>query len=641
MKMQSVRIDVADHGFVEVPAGSDWMAVARATKGIDADAVLAVEVADSAVDLSREAVDGAVVRFLTFADPAGLDVFRHSSAHLMAQALLKLFPSARPTIGPVVEEGFYYDFSMDPLTPEDLERIEAEMHRLVKANLPIRRMDVSKSEALRLFADNPFKVEMINALDDGSISVYVQGEGADSFMDLCRGPHLPSTGHIKAFKLIKFAGAYWRGDQDREQLQRLYGISFPDQNMLDDYLRKMEEAKERDHRRLGQEMELFSFHDEGAGFPFWHAKGMILKNIVVEYWRQVHNRYGYDEIQTPQILNKVLWEKSGHYDHYRKNMYFTTIDDIPHAVKPMNCPGGLLVYKSRLHSYKEFPLRVAELGLVHRHEMSGVLHGLFRVRAFTQDDAHIFCTPEQFEGEVANVIDQVFEIYRTFGFNDFHIELSTRPKDSIGSDELWSVAEGGLRKALEMRGIDYQLNPGDGAFYGPKIDFHVRDSMGRSWQCGTIQADFSMPERFNATYESEDGTRKTPLMLHRAILGSLERFIGILIEHYAGKFPMWLNPVQVKVLPVADKFNDYAAAVVEQFKAAGLRAEADLRSERLGKKIRDAQLSRVNYQVVVGGSEVESGTVSVRTRKNENLGTLGIPEFTARMVEEVKTRSME
>lgn len=633
--MANMKINVTGHGVVEVPAGSDWAAVARATQGIDIAAILAVEANEVVLDLTTPAVDGAAVKFLTFADDHGLEIFRHSSAHVLAQAVLKLFPDAKPTIGPVVEEGFYYDFFVNnPFTPEDLVRIEAEMANVVKANLPVQRIEVTKGEALKMFADNKFKVEMISELPEGGITVYKQGE----FADLCRGPHVPSSGCIRAYKLIKFAGSYWRGDQAREQLQRIYGISFTNQVALDDYLQKQEEARERDHRKIGTEMELFSFHDEGAGFPFWHAKGMVLKNIVVEYWRQVHARYGYDEIQTPQILNKVLWQMSGHYENYRNNMYFTNIDDVPHAIKPMNCPGGLLVYKSRLHSYREFPLRVAELGLVHRHELSGVLHGLFRVRAFTQDDAHIFCTPLQFEAEVANVIDQVFEIYATFGFTDVRVELSTRPTKSIGSDEMWEVAEGGLRAALEMRNVDFKVNPGDGAFYGPKIDFHVRDSMGRSWQCGTIQADFSMPERFKATYEAEDGTRKVPLMLHRAILGSLERFIGILIEHFAGKFPMWLNPVQVKVLPVADKFNDYAISVVERLKAAGVRAEADLRSERLGKKIRDAQLSRVNYQVVVGGNEVESGTVSPRTRKNENLEAMTVDDFTARLVAEIASK---
>jgi len=626
---------------VEVPDGSNWFIVARATKDLDVNTVLAVDTGTAVRDMSTTATDGSTVKFLTFADPAGLEVFRHSSAHLMAHALLKLYPDAKPTIGPVVDEGFYYDFAMNPLTPEDLQKIESEMLRLVKANLPIRRMEVTRAEALEMFADNKFKVEMINDLQEGTISIYKQGEGETAFMDLCRGPHVPSTGYLKAFKLTKFAGAYWRADQSREQLQRLYGISFPNKEMLDEHLKKIEEALARDHRKIGQEMELFTFHDEGTGFPFWHANGMVLKNIVVDYWRNVHKRYGYNEIQTPQMLNKVLWEMSGHYDHYRNNMYFTSIDDIPYAVKPMNCPGGLLVYKSRMHSYREFPLRNAELGLVHRHEMSGVLHGLFRVRAFTQDDAHVFCTPDQVKSEVATIIDMVFEIYKTFGFNDVHIELSTRPDNSIGSDEMWANAEGGLRDALELRGINYKLNPGDGAFYGPKIDFHVKDSMGRSWQCGTIQVDFSMPERFHATYEAEDGTRKTPVMLHRAILGSLERFIGILIENYAGKFPMWLNPVQVKVLPVSDQFNDYAKDVVAKFCAAGLRAEADLRSERLGRKIRDAQLSRVNYQVVVGAAEAENGTVSVRTRKNENLDALPVDEFTARMVNEATSRAAE
>ncbi|HOI11818.1 MAG TPA: threonine--tRNA ligase, partial [Myxococcota bacterium] len=403
--------------------------------------------------------------------------------------VLRLFPDARPTIGPVVEEGFYYDFAATPFTPEDLERIEAEMARIVAEDLPVQRIEMTREQALAQFADNPFKVEMIRDLEEGTISAYRQGD----FIDLCRGPHVPRTSAIKAFKLTKVAGAYWRGDQNRPQLQRIYGISFPDPAALADYLARLEAARERDHRRLGQEMDLFSFHDEGTGFPFWHARGMVLKNLVVDYWREVHRKYGYSEIQTPQILNQVLWQMSGHWDHYQKNMYFTNIDETPHAVKPMNCPGGLLVYKARMHSYREFPLRVAELGLVHRHEMSGVLHGLFRVRAFTQDDAHIFCTPDQVRDEVVNVIRQVFEIYRTFGFDDVHVELSTRPAKSIGSDEIWAVAEAGLQSALEGQGIAYQLNPGDGAFYGPKIDFHIRDCMGRSWQCGTIQVDFSMP----------------------------------------------------------------------------------------------------------------------------------------------------
>lgn len=629
----SVRFDGRP---LDVSADASWTQVLTAAAVDDPASVLAVEVEGRPLDLSATVTPGAEARSLTFADEAGLDTFRHSSAHLMAQAVLRLFPDAKPTIGPVVEEGFYYDFAAAPFTPEDLERIEAEMARIVAEDLPVERVELTRDQALEMFADNPFKVEMIRELPEGSISAYRQGD----FIDLCRGPHVPRTSAIHAFKLTKVAGAYWRGDQQNPQLQRVYGISFPDAAALADYVARLEAARERDHRRLGQEMDLFSFHEEGTGFPFWHARGMVLKNIVVDYWREVHRKYGYTEIQTPQILNQVLWQMSGHWDHYQKNMYFTNIDETPHAVKPMNCPGGLLVYKARMHSYREFPLRVAELGLVHRHEMSGVLHGLFRVRAFTQDDAHIFCTPDQVRDEVVNVIRQVFEIYKTFGFDEVRVELSTRPEKSIGSDEMWAMAESSLQAALEGEGIDFQLNPGDGAFYGPKIDFHIRDCMGRSWQCGTIQVDFSMPDRFKATYEAEDGTRKTPVMLHRAILGSLERFIGILIEHYAGKFPVWLNPTQVKVVPVSDKFADWARHVHDTLAAAGVRVEIDLRNEKLGRKIRDAQLQQVNYQLVIGGREAEAGTVAVRTRAGEDLGAVPLDAFVARVGDEAARRVM-
>ncbi|HHW97194.1 MAG: threonine--tRNA ligase [Myxococcota bacterium] len=635
--MSQVSVEINNQRF-DVQSDSSWAQVIADHLGnsLDTSSILAVEVGDHRYDLMATVIPNASAKTLTFADEGGLDTFRHSSAHLMAQAVLRLFPDAKPTIGPVVEEGFYYDFGAQPFTPEDLQRIEAEMAKIVAENLPIRRIELPKEQALAQFADNPFKVEMIQELEEGTISAYQQGD----FIDLCRGPHVPSTSFIKAFKLTKVAGAYWRGDINRPQLQRIYGISFPTAEELDDYLAKLQAAKERDHRRLGQEMDLFSFHEEGTGFPFWHAKGMVLKNTVVDYWRQVHHKYGYTEIQTPQILNQVLWQMSGHWDHYQKNMYFTNIDDTPHAVKPMNCPGGLLVYKAKMHSYREFPLRVAELGLVHRHELSGVLHGLFRVRAFTQDDAHIFCTPEQVKDEVVNVIRQVFEIYETFGFSDVHVELSTRPEKSIGSDEIWQIAEAGLQNALESQDISYQLNPGDGAFYGPKIDFHIRDCMGRSWQCGTIQVDFSMPERFKATYEAADGTRKTPVMIHRAILGSLERFIGILIEHYGGKFPLWLNPNQVKVVPVSDKFLDWAQTVTDALAKAGIRADLDSRKENLGRKIRDAQLQQYGYQLVIGGREAESGSVSVRLRSGEDLGAMPLDEFVNRVVTEVANRTL-
>lgn len=621
-----------------VERGATFRQVLESVAPPDMDQVLAVSVDGKAIDLSARIERDCAVRFLTFDDEEGLEIFRHSSAHLLAQAVVSLFPDARPTIGPVVEGGFYYDFDARPFTPKDLERIEDKMRELAEKDFEIERQELDAEEAIRLFADNPYKVELIKEFGEPRVSIYRQGD----FVDLCRGPHVPRTGIIRAFKLTKVAGAYWRGDQRNKQLQRIYGVSFPREDMLKAHLEAIEMARERDHRKIGQEMDLFSFHDEGRGFPFWHAKGMVLRNAVVAYWREVHQRYGYVEIQTPMTLNRVLWERSGHFEHYRKNMYFTEIDEVPHAIKPMNCPGGLLVYKTRLHSYRELPLKVAELGLVHRHELSGVLHGLFRVRAFTQDDAHIFCTPQQLGEQVAEVIDMTFEIYNTFGFEDVHVELSTRPSEgSIGTDEQWETAERMLHEALTSKGVDYKVNPGEGAFYGPKIDFHIKDCMGRSWQCGTIQVDFSMPERFSAFYEDADGQRRVPVMIHRAILGSIERFIGILIEHYGGKFPLFLNPVQVRVLPVSDRCNHYAKKVADHLRQRGLRVEEDLRSQTLSKKVREAQLARVNYQVIVGAREEENGSVSVRTRKNENLGQMALEEFTARLAREVETRALE
>jgi len=633
MAPETITIKVDGKGDVQARPGSTW-ADLMSTAGIKGDDVLAVRVDDKVVDLSGTVDGPARVRFLTFDDEQGLEVFRHSSAHLLAQAVLRLFPDAKPTIGPVVEEGFYYDFDARPFNQDDLEDIEREMRSIVGESDAVQRIELSREEALDMFADNPYKVEMIEEMT-GAISAYRQGD----FTDLCRGPHVPDTGKLTAFKLTKVAGAYWRGDQRNKQLQRIYGVSFPDQAALDDHLRRLEEARERDHRRIGIDMDLFSFHEEGQGFPFWHPKGMALRNEVVDYWHEVHHRHGYVEINTPALLDQVLWRRSGHYDHYRANMYFTTIDEVPHAIKPMNCPGGLLVYKSRLHSYREFPLKVAELGLVHRHELSGVLHGLFRVRAFTQDDAHVFCTPEMVPHEVAEIIGLVFEIYRTFGFDEVGVELSTQPDEgSIGSNDTWERSEQMLKDALAERKVPYEVNPGEGAFYGPKIDFHVKDCMGRSWQCGTIQVDFSMPERFGATYEDKDGSRKTPVMIHRAVLGSLERFIGILIEHYAGKFPLFLSPVQARVLPVADAFNEYARRVQTVMTDAGIRAEADLRSEKLGKKIRDAQVAHVNYQVVVGGREQTNGTVSVRTRDNENLPAMPVDGFVQKLRDEIERK---
>ena len=630
MAEQGITVTVDGKVKVEVPAKATYRDV-LSTANIDASDVLAVQVDGVSLDLSAAVDPSARTRFLRFEDEAGLEVFRHSSAHLLAQAVLRLFPDAKPTIGPVVEEGFYYDFDAKPFNQEDLQDIEEEMRTIVREECEVERLELEREEALDMFGDNPYKVEMIEEMR-GVISAYRQG----NFVDLCRGPHVPNTGLLQAFKLTKVAGAYWRGDQRNTQLQRIYGVSFPDQESLDGHLKRLEEARERDHRRIGTEMNLFSFHDEGQGFPFWHPQGMSLRNEVVEYWHEVHHRHGYEEIRTPALLDQVLWHRSGHYEHYRANMYFTEIDDVPHAVKPMNCPGGLLVYKSRLHSYREFPLKVAELGLVHRHELSGVLHGLFRARAFTQDDAHVFCSPDMVPHQVAEIIGLVFEIYRTFGFHDVRVELSTQPEEgSIGSNETWEVSEQMLKDALEERKVPYEISPGEGAFYGPKIDFHIKDCMGRSWQCGTIQVDFSMPERFAAVYEDRDGSRKTPVMIHRAILGSLERFIGILIEHYAGKFPLFLSPVQAKVLPVADAFNEYAQRVGTVLTDGGIRAEVDLRSQKLGKKIRDAQMSHVNYQLVIGGREEKDGTVSVRTRGNENLPPMSVDHFVDKLRDEI------
>ena len=598
---------------------------------------LAIEVDGTITDLHLPIASNASVRILTFRDPEGLEVFRHSSAHLLAQAVVSLFPEAKPTIGPVVEQGFYYDFHHPtPFSEDDLAKIEKRMKELVKQKLPFVRHEVEQDEAIELFSSNPFKVEMIRGFEEGT-SYYTQGE---EFSDLCRGPHVQHTGQIKAFKLTKLAGAYWRGDAEREQLQRIYGVSFPDKKQLKAHLAAIEEAKKRDHRKIGAEMELFSFQEEGPGFPFWHHNGMILQNEVLQFWRDEHDAQDYQEIKTPIMLSDHLWHRSGHYQNYGDNMYFTQIDEAGFAVKPMNCPGCLLVFNAKKHSYRELPLKMAELGLVHRHEMSGALHGLFRVRMFTQDDAHVFCTPEQTEDAVVEVLQLVQRVYGVFGFQDVKMELSTRPAKFIGEVENWDKAEAALQGALERLDLDYQLNPGDGAFYGPKIDFHIRDCMGRSWQCGTVQLDFNLPERFNATYVGTDNQPHRPVMLHRAILGSIERFIGILIEHYAGKFPLWLAPVQAAILPLSDKYLEYGKEVETKLRAHGIRARLDSRNETLNKKLRDAQVARVNYQVVVGEREQSSGEVSVRTRGNNQLGSMSIDQLVTRLRAEIEERRL-
>ena len=569
--------------------------------------------------------DGSV-QDLTFADDVGQEAFRHTTSHILAQAVKRLWPDTKCAIGPAIKDGFYYDFEFSfPFTTEHLADVEKEMKKIVKEALPLERSAVSREEALKLMEDRgePYKVELIEELPEGEeISLYKQGE----FVDLCAGPHVSNTSVVKAFKLQSVAGAYWHGDEHNQMLTRIYGTSFPKAAELDEYLAKIEEAKKRDHRKLGKELGLFAIMEEGPGFPFFLPKGMVLKNLLIDYWRKLHTREGYVEISTPIILSRHLWENSGHWDHYKDNMYTTVIDDEDYAVKPMNCPGGVLVYASEPRSYRDLPLRMGELGIVHRHEKSGQLHGLMRVRCFTQDDAHIFMTEDQVQDEIKGVARLIDEVYSKFGFK-YHVELSTRPEDSMGTDEEWEMATNALRGALESLGLDYVVNEGDGAFYGPKIDFHLEDSIGRTWQCGTIQLDFQMPQRFDLEYTGADGEKHRPIMIHRVAFGSIERFIGILIEHYAGKFPVWLSPVQAKILPVSEKFADYAEKVSDALKAAGVRVETDDRSEKLGYKIRSAQMEKVPYMLIVGEKEVEGECVSVRRRDEGDIGSMSVDEF--------------
>ena len=585
------------------------------------------------VDLRTDVSKDCELELLTFDSEDGRGAFWHTTSHIMAQAIKRLYPETKLAIGPSIDNGFYYDLDREtPFVAEDLEKIEAEMKKIVKEALPIERFTKTREEAIAYFKENnePYKVELVEDLPEGEeISFYKQGE----FVDLCAGPHLMSTKDVgKAYKLLNLAGAYWRGSEKNKMLTRIYGISYPKKADLEEYLHMMEEAKKRDHRKLGRELGLFMMCDEGPGFPFFLPKGMVLKNTLLDYWRELHKENGYVEVSTPIILSRHLWENSGHWDHYKDNMYTTMIDEEDYAVKPMNCPGGMLVYKSEPRSYKDLPLRMGELGLVHRHEKSGALHGLFRVRCFTQDDAHIFMTPEQIRDEIKGVARLIDEIYSLFGFK-YHVELSTRPENSMGSDEDWEMATEGLRGALDDLGLDYMVNEGDGAFYGPKIDFHLEDSIGRTWQCGTIQLDFQLPQRFEAEYIGADGEKHRPIMIHRVVFGSIERFIGILIEHYAGKFPTWLAPVQAKVLPVSDKFAEYAKKVSAELKAKGVRVEMDDRDEKLGYKIRQAQLQKVPYMLIVGEKEQNEGTVSVRKRdvadQNDSpeLGAMSVEEF--------------
>ena len=582
------------------------------------------------------------LEILTFDSEEGKHAFWHTASHIMAQAVKRLYPQVKLTIGPSIENGFYYDFDCGdkPFSPDELEKIEAEMKKIVKEGLLLERFEMSSDEAARLMRekDEPYKVELIaeHAEKGEAISFYKQGE----FTELCAGPHLMSVSPVKAFKLTQTTGAYWRADANNKMLCRVYGIAFPKASMLEEYLQMLEEAKKRDHRRLGKDLELFTLLEEGPGFPFFLPKGMVLKNLLIDYWRQIHTKAGYLEIQTPIILSRSLWERSGHWDHYKQNMYTTEIDGEDYAIKPMNCPGGILVYKTKMHSYKDLPLRMGELGIVHRHELSGALHGLMRVRNFTQDDAHIFMTREQIKDEIKGVVQLIDSVYKTFGF-EYHIELSTQPEDSMGSKEDWDIATAALRDAVTELGYDYEVNEGDGAFYGPKLDFHLKDCLGRTWQCGTIQLDFQLPERFELEYTGADGEKHRPIMIHRVVFGSIERFIAILTEHFAGAFPMWLAPVQVKLLPIADRHLEYLEQVKEKLEAAGLRCEIDARSEKIGFKIRAAQLEKVPYMLIAGDKDVENGIVSVRARKAGDEGATTVDAFIAKALEEVKTKAYE
>ena len=636
--MADVKIILPDGSAKEYAAGTTLGEAVKKLSNSLAKKVFAANVNGELTDLREELVDGSEVAFLTFEEDGGKHTLRHTASHVMAQAVKRLWPEAKLAIGPAIDKGFYYDIDMEhTLTPEDLTKIEKEMSRIVKENLPITKSVMSRQEAIEFFKskNEDYKVELIEDLpEDAVISCYAQGD----FVDLCAGPHVASTGKVKAFKLQSIAGAYWRGDEKNKMLQRIYGTAFEKKEELDAYLHLLEEAAKRDHRKLGKELGLFVIKEEGPGFPFFLPKGMALRNELENFWREVHHDFEYDEIRTPIILNKQLWETSGHWDHYRENMYTTIIDDEEYAIKPMNCPGGILVYQNEMHSYRDLPLRYAELGLVHRHELSGALHGLFRVRAFTQDDAHVFMLPEQMQSELMKVIELFDRIYSQFGLK-YHVELSTKPDNAMGDDAIWEAATEALRNAIEAKGIDYVINPGDGAFYGPKLDYHIEDSLGRTWQCGTIQLDMNLPERFNVEYIGEDGQKHRTIMIHRACFGSMERFIGILTEHYAGAFPTWLAPVQVKVLPISEKHVEYANQLAKQMRHDYVRVEVDDRNEKIGYKIRQAQMEKVPYMLVVGDKEMEDNSVNVRKHGGDELGTVPFDEFFNSIKIEIKERN--
>ena len=634
-----IHVTLKDGSVKEFENGISVMEI---VKGLGAGlykAACACKVNGELCDLRTVLNEDCALEVLTFDSEEGRRAFNHTASHILAQAVKRLYPNAKLAIGPAIADGFYYDIDVEPaFGPEELEKIEAEMHKIVKEAYDIERFELDRAGADALMADEPYKLELIaeHSANGEPVSFYKQGE----FTDLCAGPHLPDTGRVKAVKLIQTTGAYWRGDAQNKMLCRVYGVAFPKQSELDAHLKMLEEAKKRDHRKLGKELELFDIFDEGPGFPAFLPNGMVVRNELEKFWREIHQKAGYVEVRTPQIMSRTLWENSGHWDHYKDNMYTTIIDDMDYCIKPMNCPGGILVYKRKPHSYRDLPIRMGELGIVHRHELSGALHGLMRVRCFTQDDAHIFCTPDQLMDEIFGVINLIDSVYKVFGF-EYDLELSTRPEDSMGSDEDWEAATNALRQALDSLDRPYKINEGDGAFYGPKIDFHLHDCIGRTWQCGTIQVDFQMPERFDITYMGADGEKHRPIMLHRVAFGSIERFIGILIEQFAGAFPLWLAPVQVEVIPVSERHLEYAAKVRDQMRAAGLRCELDTRNEKMGYMIREAQMMKIPYMLVVGDKEIENNTVAVRSRAGGDLGVMEPDAFLAKAKEEIDTKALE
>lgn len=634
-----ISIKLKDGSIKKIEEGSSIYELANSISRNLAKSAIVGEVNGTLVDLNYKLNNNDEVNILTQDDERAMEVIRHSTSHVMAQAVKRLYKDVKLAIGPSIDNGFYYDFDIEkPFSVEELQKIEKEMNKIIQENLSFDKIDISREEAIKLMEDKgeSYKVELIKDLpEDVKISLYKQGD----FIDLCRGPHIPSTKYIKAFKLTGVAGAYWRGNDKNKMLQRIYGVGFANKTLLETHLHNLEEAKKRDHRKLGKELKLFTFVEEGPGFPFFLPKGVILKNTLIEFWRELHQKAGYMEIETPIMLNKKLWETSGHWYHYKENMYTSIIDEEEFALKPMNCPGGMLVYKSESHSYRDFPMRVGELGRVHRHELSGALHGLMRVRAFTQDDAHIFMLPDQIKSEIKGVVDLIDKVYSSFGFK-YTLELSTRPEDSMGSDEEWQLAEDSLKAALDELNLEYKINEGDGAFYGPKIDFHLEDSIGRTWQCGTIQLDFQLPQRFELDYIGSDGEKHRPIVIHRVIFGSIERFIGILIEHFAGKFPTWISPVQVKILPISEKFSDYAESVKVELLSKGIRAEIDGRDEKIGYKIREARNERVPYMIVVGEKEQSNNEISLRSRKNGEEGSLKLQELIERILVEIKNKEV-